>query len=54
VAIESKYTDDQWGRAIQVARASGRFGVVASRAGVQWRDDGCAVPAAILALLLGG
>ena len=54
VAVESKYTDDRWGHALQAVRAMGRFGVGASRSGVQWREDGWVVPAPILALILGG
>jgi predicted AAA+ superfamily ATPase len=54
IVIESKYVDDRWGREMQTIRASGRFGIVASRSGVEWRDDGWVVPTSILALLLGG
>lgn len=54
VAVESKYVDDRWGRELRTIAASPWFGVVASRSGVDWRDDGWVVPAPVLALLLGG
>lgn len=52
-AVESKYTDDRWGRELQTIAASPWFGIIASRSGVEWRDDAWIIPAAMLALLLG-
>jgi predicted AAA+ superfamily ATPase len=54
VAVESKYTDGNWGRELQTIRASRFRGVLASRSGVEWRDDTWVIPAPILTLLLGG
>lgn len=53
VAVESKYTDDRWGRELLTLSRSPWFGIVASRSGVEWRDNGWAIPAPVLALLLG-
>jgi predicted AAA+ superfamily ATPase len=53
IAVESKYTDDRWGREMQTIRASQLFGIIASRSGVEWREDGWVIPAALVALLLG-
>lgn len=54
VAVESKYVDDRWGRDLQTLRASPWWGVVATRSGVEWRDDAVVLPAPLLVLLLGG
>ncbi len=54
IAVESKYVDDGWARALQTIRTSHLFGVIASRSGLEWRDDGWILPAPILALVLGG
>jgi hypothetical protein len=35
-------------------RHSPWFGIIASRSGVDWREDGWVIPAPILAVLLGG
>lgn len=53
VALESKYVDDRWAREMQTIRASPWFGVLASRSGLDWREDGWVVPIPILVLLLG-
>jgi predicted AAA+ superfamily ATPase len=54
IAVESKYVDDRWIRALQTIHASPWFGIVASRSGLEWRDDAWVLPAPILALVLGG
>ncbi len=54
IAIESKYVDDRWSRALQTIHASPWFGIVASRSGLEWREDAWVLPAPILALVLGG
>ena len=54
VALESKYVDARWGREAQTLAASPWQGVIATRSVTEWRDDVWAVPAPILAVLLGG
>ena len=54
IAVESKYVDDRWSRAMQTLRSSRWFGILASRSGLDWRTDGWVIPAPILALILGG
>ncbi len=54
VALESKYVDGGWGRTTQTLRASPWRGVLATRSGIEWRDDVVALPAGILAVLLSG
>lgn len=53
IAVESKYVDDRWGRELQTISHSPWFGIVATRSGVDWRESGWAIPAPILAILLG-
>ncbi len=54
IAVESKYVDDRWAREAQTLAASGWHGVIATRSVTQWRGEVWAVPAPILALILGG
>jgi predicted AAA+ superfamily ATPase len=55
IAIESKYVDDgRWGRTEQTFKATPWSGIVASRSIVQWEARISVIPAALLALLLGG
>jgi predicted AAA+ superfamily ATPase len=54
IAVESKYVDDRWAREMQTLRATRWFGILASRSGVDWRDDGWVIPAPLFAVLLGG
>jgi len=52
--VESKFVDRAWGRAFQTIEASGRrTGIVATRAGTQEHEGGWALPAALVAFLLG-
>jgi uncharacterized protein len=52
--VESKYVDRGWGRAFQTIEASGRKqGLVATRSGLRRHDGGWALPAGVLAYLLG-
>lgn len=54
VCFESKFVDRGWGRAFQTIESSPyRFGIVATRSGVQRHEGGWALPAGLLALLLG-
>lgn len=54
VCIESKFVDRAWGRAFQTIESSPyRFGVVATHSGVQQHDGGWAIPAGLLAVILG-
>ena len=53
VCVESKFVDRGWGRAFQTIEASGRAGVVATRSGTQEHDGGWALPAGLVAFLLG-
>lgn len=53
--VESRYVDDRWGHAFKSIAASGRSsGIVATRSGLQEHRDGWAIPAGVLAYLLGG
>jgi len=52
--VESKFVDRGWGRAFQTLGASGRSpGVVATRSGLRRHDGGWALPAGLVAFLLG-
>ncbi|MDT8369698.1 MAG: AAA family ATPase [Longimicrobiales bacterium] len=52
--VESKFVDRGWGRAFQTIEASGRrTGIVATRSGTEKHDGGWALPAALVAFLLG-
>ncbi len=52
--VESKFVDRNWGRAFQTIEASGRrAGIVATRSGTKRHDGGWALPAGLLAFLLG-
>lgn len=54
VCIESKFVDRAWGRAFQtIAASNSRTGIVATRSGLQRHDDGWAMPAGLLAYLIG-
>lgn len=53
VAIESKYTDDAFGRAAQTIQASQWQGIIASRSAVVWGETADVLPAPFVALLLG-
>jgi hypothetical protein len=54
VCFESKYADRGWGRAFQTIESSPYHrGLVATRSGLQGNDNGWAVPAGLLALMLG-
>jgi hypothetical protein len=53
--VESKFVDRGWGRAFQTIEASGRrTGIVATRSGTQKHDGGWALPAGLVAFLIGG
>jgi predicted AAA+ superfamily ATPase len=53
--VESKYVNRAWGRAFQTIEASGRrTGIVATRSGLSRNDGGWALPAGVVAFLLGG
>ena len=52
VAVESKYVDDGWTRDLQTVTASPWRGILASRSGLEWRDQAVVIPAAFLAVLL--
>jgi predicted AAA+ superfamily ATPase len=54
VAVESKYVDGGWGRTVQTLRAGPWQGVLATRSGIEWRDDVVALPAGVVAVLLSG
>lgn len=52
--VESKFVNRGWGRAFQTIEASGRpTGIVASRSGTQKHDGGWALPAGLVAYLIG-
>lgn len=52
--VESKFVDRGWGRAFQTIEASGRrHGIVATRSGTKKHDGGWALPAGLVAFLLG-
>lgn len=52
--VESKFVDRGWGRAFQTIEASGRTtGVVATRSGLQRHGGGWALPAGLVAFLIG-
>lgn len=52
--VESRFVDRGWGRAFQTIEASGRStGFVATRSGLRRHDGGWALPAGLLAYLLG-
>lgn len=52
--VESKFVDRGWGRAFQTIEASGRrTGIVATRSGTRKHDGGWALPAGLVAFLLG-
>jgi predicted AAA+ superfamily ATPase len=52
--VESKFVDRGWGRAFQTIEASGRrTGIVATRSGTQEHEGGWALPAGLVAYLLG-
>jgi uncharacterized protein len=52
--VESKFVDRSWGRAFQTIEASGRrAGIVATRSGTRRHDAGWALPAGLVAYLLG-
>jgi predicted AAA+ superfamily ATPase len=52
--VESKFVDRGWGRAFQTIGASGRtVGIVATRSGLREHDGGWALPAGLVAFLLG-
>jgi predicted AAA+ superfamily ATPase len=52
--VESKFVDRGWGRAFQTIEASGRqTGIVATRSGTKRHDGGWALPAGLVAFLLG-
>lgn len=54
VCFESKYTDGSWGRAFQTIEASPyKLGVVATRSGTEKHRAGWALPAPLLAVILG-
>lgn len=54
ICVESKYVDRGWGRAFQtIASSPYRRGIVATRSGLQQHDGGWAIPAALLAAILG-
>ena len=53
--VESKYVDRAWGRAFLTIDASSRTtGIVATRSGLERHRGGWALPAGLLAFLLGG
>lgn len=53
--VESKFVDRGWGRAFQTIEASGRStGIVATRSGLQRHTGGWALPAGLVAFLIGG
>lgn len=52
--VESKFVDRGWGRAFQTIEASGRqMGIVATRSGTRRHVGGWAIPAGMVAYLLG-
>jgi len=52
--VESKFVNRRWGRAFQTIEASGRrTGIVATRSGTEEHDGGWALPAGVVAYLLG-
>ena len=52
--VESRFVDHGWGRAFQTIEASGRStGLVATHSGLRRHDGGWALPAGLLAFLLG-
>lgn len=52
--VESKFVNRAWGRAFQTIQASGRrTGIVATRSGTRRHDGGWALPAGLVAYLLG-
>lgn len=52
--VESKFVNRGWGRAFQTIEASGRrTGIVATRSGTRRHDRGWALPAGLVAYLLG-
>lgn len=52
--VESKFVDRGWGRAFQTIEASGRrTGIVATRSGTRRHDGGWALPAGLVAFMLG-
>lgn len=52
--VESWFVDRRWGRAFQTIEASGRrTGIVATRSGTQEHEGGWALPAGLVAFLLG-
>lgn len=52
--VESKFVDRGWGRAFQTIEASGRrTGIVATRSGTKKHDGGWALPAGLVAYLIG-
>lgn len=54
VCVESKYVDRSWGRAFQTIESSPyQIGIVATRSGLKQHDGGWAMPAGLLAFLLG-
>lgn len=54
VCVESKFVDRRWGRAFQTIESSPfQLGIVATRSGLHQHDGGWAIPAGLLAILLG-
>jgi predicted AAA+ superfamily ATPase len=52
--VESRFVDRSWGRAFQTIEASGRrTGIVATRSGTRKHDGGWALPAGLVAYLIG-
>lgn len=52
--VESRFVDRGWGRAFQTIEASGRrMGIVATRSGTKRHEAGWALPAGVVAFLLG-
>lgn len=52
--VESRFVDRSWGRAFQTIEASGRrTGIVATRSGTRRHDGGWALPAGLVAYLIG-
>jgi len=52
--VESKFVNRRWGRSFQTVEASGRrTGIVATRSGTEEHDRGWALPAGLVAYLLG-
>lgn len=54
LAFESKYVDANWGRELQTIKASGWYGILATRSGIDRGPTAWALPSPVVALLLSG